>query len=76
MLPMVAFLTAIFRGIVVGLMRSHPAAVVSTALPLRISEALGVTLILKGLSAECSALTGIEANGSPAFRLPSAPSSR
>jgi hypothetical protein len=38
MLPMVAFLVAIFGVIVVGLMRSHPAAVVGTAQPLRIAR--------------------------------------
>jgi amino acid transporter len=72
MLPMVAFLAAIFGVIVVGLIRSHPAAVVGTAQPVRISEAVGVLLILKAFAAGCSALTGIEAiaNGVPAFRPP------
>ena len=74
MLPMVVFLAAIFGVIIVGLMRSHPAAVVGTAEPVRISEAIGVILILKAFSAGCSALTGIEAiaNGVPAFRPPRA----
>jgi amino acid transporter len=74
MLPMVAFLAAIFGVIVVGLIRSHPAAVVGTAQPVRISEAIGVILILKAFSVGCSALTGIEAiaNGVPAFRQPRA----
>ena len=55
-------------------MRSHPAAVVGTAEPVRISEALGVILILKAFAAGCSALTGIEAiaNGVPTFRRPRA----
>ena len=35
MLPMVVFLVAIFGVIVVGLVRSHPAAVVGTAQPVR-----------------------------------------
>jgi amino acid transporter len=72
MLPMVAFLAAIFGVIIVGLLRVHPAAVVGTAEPIRISEAVGVILILKAFSAGCSALTGIEAiaNGVPAFRQP------
>jgi amino acid transporter len=74
MLPMVAFLASIFGVIIAGLMRSHPAAVVGTAQPARISEAIGVILILKAFSAGCSALTGIEAiaNGVPAFRPPRA----
>jgi amino acid transporter len=74
MLPMVAFLAAIFGVIVVGLIRSHPAAVVGTAQPARITEAVGVILVLKAFAAGCSALTGIEAiaNGVPAFRPPRA----
>src|ERR1700689_3522195 len=72
MLPMAAFLAAIFGVIIVGLLRVHPAALVGTAEPVRISEAVGVILILKAFSAGCSALTGIEAiaNGVPAFRPP------
>jgi hypothetical protein len=60
--------------IVVGLVRSHPAALVGTAEPVHISEALGVILILKAFAAGCSALTGIEAiaNGVPTFRAPRA----
>jgi Amino acid permease len=74
MLPLVAFLAAIFGVIVVGLVRPHPAAVVGTAQPIHISEALGAILILKAFAAGCSALTGIEAiaNGVPAFRQPRA----
>jgi hypothetical protein len=67
MLPMLAFLAAIFDVIVVVLVRSHPAAVVGTAQPVRVSEALGVIVTLKAFAADCSALTGIEAiaNGVP-----------
>jgi Amino acid permease len=74
MLPMAVFLAAIFGVIVVGLVRSHPAAVVGTAQPVRVSEAVGVILILKAFAAGCSALTGIEAiaNGVPVFRQPRA----
>jgi amino acid transporter len=74
MLPMVAFLSAIFGVIVVGLLRPHPAAVVGTAQPIHITEALSVIVILKAFAAGCSALTGIEAiaNGVPAFREPRA----
>ena len=74
MLPMAVFLAAIFGVIAVGLVRSHPAAVVGTAQPARVSEAVGVILILKAFAAGCSALTGIEAiaNGVPVFRQPRA----
>jgi amino acid transporter len=73
-LPMVAFLSAIFGVIIVGLTRSHPAAVVGSAQPVHISEALGAIVILKAFAAGCSALTGIEAiaNGVPTFREPRA----
>jgi amino acid transporter len=73
-LPMVAFLSAIFGIIIVGLMRSHPAAVLGSAQPVHISEALGPIVILKAFAAGCSALTGIEAiaNGVPTFREPRA----
>ena len=74
MLPMVVFLAAIFGVIITGLLRSHPAAVIGTAEPVHITEALGVILVLKAFAAGCSALTGIEAiaNGVPTFRRPRA----
>lgn len=74
MLPLVVFLSAIFGVIVVGLVRSHPAAVVGSAQPVHISEALGAIVILKAFAAGCSALTGIEAiaNAVPTFREPRA----
>ncbi|HEX2743850.1 MAG TPA: APC family permease [Streptosporangiaceae bacterium] len=74
MLPMVVFLAAIFGVIITGLLRSHPAAVIGTAQPVHITEALGVLLVLKAFAAGCSALTGIEAiaNGVPTFRRPRA----
>ncbi|GAA3083468.1 hypothetical protein GCM10020000_82030 [Streptomyces olivoverticillatus] len=74
MLPLVLFLVAVFGVIVVGLLRSHPAAVVGSVRPVHISEALGTVLVLKAFAAGCSALTGIEAiaNGVPAFRQPRA----
>ena len=74
MLPMAVFLAAIFGVIAVGLVRAHPAAIVGTAQPVRVSEAVGVILILKAFAAGCSALTGIEAiaNGVPVFRQPRA----
>ncbi|WP_116209826.1 APC family permease [Streptomyces olivoreticuli] len=74
MLPLVLFLAAVFGVIVVGLLRSHPAAVVGSAQPVHISEALGTVVILRAFAAGCSALTGIEAiaNGVPTFRQPRA----
>jgi hypothetical protein len=74
MLPMMVFLVAIFGVIAAGLVRTHPAAVVGSPQPVRISEALGAIVILKAFAAGCSALTGIEAiaNGVPAFRQPRA----
>ncbi|WP_034261934.1 amino acid permease [Actinospica robiniae] len=74
MLPMVVFVCAIFGVIVVGVVRAHPAAVVGAAAPIRITESLGVLLVLKAFAAGCSALTGIEAiaNGVPSFREPRA----
>ncbi|MFF4186170.1 APC family permease [Streptomyces sp. NPDC001691] len=72
MLPTVLFIVSILGIIVLGLLRSHPAAVVGTAQPVHATEALGVLLILKAFSSGCSALTGVEAiaNGVPAFRVP------
>ena len=62
-------LAAIFGVIVVGLLCAHPAAVVSAAQPIHITEALGAIATLKAFAAGCSALTGIEAiaNGVPTF---------
>ncbi|HLK01173.1 MAG TPA: APC family permease [Streptosporangiaceae bacterium] len=72
MVPMVVFVCAVFGVIAVGLGRSHPAAVVGGAQPIRVGEAVGVILILKAFAAGCSALTGVEAiaNGVPSFREP------
>jgi len=72
MLPMALFVGAIFAVVILGLVRSHPAAVVGTIEPIRLTETLGLILILKAFAAGCSALTGIEAiaNGVPSFREP------
>ncbi|GAA2067200.1 APC family permease [Catenulispora yoronensis] len=74
MLPMLLFLGAVFAVIGVGLTRSHPVAVVGTAVPVHAAEALSLLLVLKAFAAGCSALTGIEAiaNGVPTFREPRA----
>ncbi|MFE7707614.1 APC family permease [Streptomyces sp. NPDC057486] len=72
MLPTVLFIVSILGIIVLGLLRSHPVAVVGTAQPAHGTEALGVLLLLKAFSSGCSALTGVEAiaNGVPVFREP------
>ncbi|MFI5629526.1 APC family permease [Streptomyces sp. NPDC051664] len=72
MLPTALFIVSILGIIVLGLLRSHPAAVVGTAQPAHATEALGVLLLLKAFSSGCSALTGVEAiaNGVPVFREP------
>nr|WTB09421.1 APC family permease [Streptomyces antimycoticus] len=72
MLPTVLFIVSMLGIVVMGILRSHPAAVVGAAHPVRTTEALGVLLILKAFSSGCSALTGVEAiaNGVPMFREP------
>ncbi|MEU6341414.1 APC family permease [Streptomyces sp. NPDC046977] len=72
MLPAVLFVLSIGAVVVVGLLRSHPVAVVGTAQPVHVTEALSVLLLLKAFSSGCSALTGVEAiaNAVPAFRPP------
>ncbi|MFF1451277.1 APC family permease [Streptomyces sp. NPDC058274] len=72
MLPTLLFIASIFGIVVLGLLRSHPVAVVGTTQPVHATEALGVFLLLKAFSAGCSALTGVEAiaNGVPVFRVP------
>ena len=73
LLPAVVFIISILGVIVVGLLRSHPVAVIGTSeggfTPV---EAVGLVLLLKAFAAGCSALTGVEAiaNGTPAFRPP------
>ncbi|MGP3929417.1 APC family permease [Nonomuraea sp. KM88] len=72
MVPTLLFIASIFGMVVIGLARSHPAAIVGTPEPLPAHEALSVLLILKAFSSGCSALTGVEAiaNGVPMFRRP------
>ena len=72
MLPMALFIGAIFAVVILGLVRSHPAALVGAVEPIHLTETLGLILILKAFAAGCSALTGIEAiaNGVPSFREP------
>ncbi|WP_406332058.1 APC family permease [Streptomyces sp. NBC_00203] len=72
MLPTALFIVSILGIVVLGLLRTHPAAVVGTAQPVHATEALGVFVLLKAFSSGCSALTGVEAiaNGVPSFREP------
>ncbi|MFJ9821602.1 APC family permease [Streptomyces sp. NPDC101151] len=72
MLPTVLFVMAVLGVIALGLLRSHPAAVVGTAQPVQAHETLGLLLVLKAFSSGCSALTGVEAiaNAVPTFRTP------
>jgi len=72
MLPTALFIASILGIIVLGMLRSHPLAVVGTAEPVNVTQSLGVLLLLKAFSAGCSALTGVEAiaNGVPVFRPP------
>ncbi|MGI5141851.1 MULTISPECIES: APC family permease [unclassified Streptomyces] len=72
MLPTVLFIVAILGIVLLGLLRSHPAAVVGTQQSFPAHESLGLLLILKAFSSGCSALTGVEAiaNAVPTFRTP------
>jgi amino acid transporter len=70
--PAAVFVMSIFAVIVVGALRSHPAATIGTKQTFDATTSIGVLLILKAFAAGCSAVTGIEAiaNGVPAFREP------
>lgn len=75
MLPAAVFIVSILAVIVVGIFTSHPHAVIGSRLaPFKVTEALGIVLLLKAFANGCSAVTGIEAiaNGVPAFRPPRA----
>ncbi len=75
MVPAAIFVLSVMATIVIGLVHPHAEAVIGTNLmPFKVTEALGVIVILKAFAAGCSAVTGIEAiaNGVPAFRQPSA----
>ncbi|MGW2934987.1 APC family permease [Streptomyces sp. NPDC001156] len=72
MLPTVLFIVAILGIVLLGLLRSHPVALVGTQQSFPAHESLGLLLILKAFSSGCSALTGVEAiaNAVPTFRTP------
>ncbi|MEV7152785.1 amino acid permease [Streptomyces sp. NPDC093084] len=73
MLPALLFIVSILGVILLGLLRSHPVALVGTDRPVHATEALGALVVLKAFSSGCSALTGVEAiaNAVPTFRPPS-----
>lgn len=58
--------------IVVGLVHWHTGTAIGRPEHIRVTEAIGIVLILKAFAAGCSAVTGVEAiaNGAPAFREP------
>ncbi len=71
--PATIFVVSVLAVIAIGIVHPHKEAVIGTSLaPFKVTEALGVLLLLKAFAAGCSAVTGIEAiaNGVPAFRRP------
>ncbi len=75
LLPAFLFIFSILAVIAVGLVHPHLEAVIGKRLaPFKVTEALGVILVLKAFANGCSAVTGIEAiaNSVPAFREPRA----
>jgi amino acid transporter len=74
-LPAGLFILSILAVIVIGLVHPHVEAVIGTRLaPFKVTEALGMVLLLKAFANGCSAVTGVEAiaNSVPAFREPRA----
>jgi amino acid transporter len=71
-LPAAVFLFSILGVIAVGLVHPHVEATIGRSEIPKVTEALGVILVLKAFASGCSAVTGIEAiaNGVPAFREP------
>ena len=75
LLPAGLFILSILAVIVIGLVHPHVEAVIGTRLaPFKVTEALGIVLLLKAFANGCSAVTGVEAiaNSVPAFREPRA----
>jgi amino acid transporter len=72
MVPAAIFVVSTLAVIVLGALRSHPAATIGTPETYPVTEALGIILLLKAFASGCSAVTGVEAisNGVPAFREP------
>jgi amino acid transporter len=72
--PASVFILSMFAVIVVGFVHPGLQATIGRREVPKITEALGIVLILKAFASGCSAVTGIEAiaNGVPAFREPRA----
>jgi amino acid transporter len=73
LLPTAVFVTSILAVIVLGLLHSHPVAVIGRDHgAFHATEALGILVVLKAFAAGCSAVTGVEAiaNAVPNFRPP------
>lgn len=78
MLPTLAFIVGMVAVIVGGLLRAHPMASIGSPIPVHVTEAVGIILLLKAFAAGCSALTGVEAiaNAVPTFREPKVANAR
>jgi amino acid transporter len=72
--PAAVFVLSILAVIGIGLVHPGMEATIGRREAPKITEALGVILVLKAFASGCSAVTGIEAiaNGVPAFRQPRA----
>jgi amino acid transporter len=66
------FIASTIAVIIVGFIHYRVHTAIGTADHIKITEAIGVVLILKAFAAGCSAVTGVEAiaNGVPAFKEP------
>ena len=74
-LPVTVFVVSVVAVIVIGIVDPHTKAHIGHNLaPFRVTEALGIILLLKAFANGCSAVTGVEAiaNGVPAFKEPRA----
>jgi amino acid transporter len=72
--PATIFLLSILAVIVLGFVDWHSGVRIGVRQSPRITESVGVILLLKAFASGCSAVTGVEAiaNGVPAFREPRA----
>ncbi|WP_316758951.1 APC family permease [Streptomyces herbicida] len=74
--PTVVFVGSIFVLIIVGLFRSAPVSTATAAGHASVladnATTVGALLLLKAFASGCSALTGVEANAVPSFRVPRA----
>ncbi|MEA2211713.1 MAG: hypothetical protein QOF83_1661 [Solirubrobacteraceae bacterium] len=73
--PFALFIVSILAVIAIGIFHPHVEAVIGRRLaPFKVTEALGIVLLLKAFANGCSAVTGVEAiaNSVPAFGAPRA----